>query len=151
MKTRHGADCGSDQQLLIATFSLKLKKVGKTTRPFRYELNLIPYDYTVEVTEIQEIRSARQTAWRTMDRGSYHCTGISDQNHLKAKEMQEGKVVVWGGLTHSWGKKRSKKQGRKGKIYSTECRFPENSKERWEYFLHWIVQRNRGKQQNGND
>ena len=51
MKTRHGADCGSDQQLLIATFSLKQKKVGKTTRPFRYELNLIPYDYTVEVTK----------------------------------------------------------------------------------------------------
>ena len=51
MKTRHGADCGSDQQLLIATFSLKLKKVGKTTRPFRYELNLIPYDYIVEVTK----------------------------------------------------------------------------------------------------
>ena len=51
MKTRHGADCGSDQQLLIATFSLKLKKVGKTTRPFRYELNRIPYDYTVEVTK----------------------------------------------------------------------------------------------------
>ena len=51
MKTRPGADCGSDQQLLIATFSLKLKKVGKTTRPFRYELNLIPYDYTVEVTK----------------------------------------------------------------------------------------------------
>ena len=48
-KTRPGADCGSDQQLLIAIFSLKLKKVGKTTRPFRYELNLIPYDYTVEV------------------------------------------------------------------------------------------------------
>ena len=51
MKTRHGADCGSDQQLLIATFSLKLKKVVKSTRPFRYELNLIPYDYTVEVTK----------------------------------------------------------------------------------------------------
>ena len=51
MKTRHGADCGSDHQLFIAKFRLKLKKVGKTTRPFRYELNLIPYDYTVEVTK----------------------------------------------------------------------------------------------------
>ena len=50
MKTRHGADCGSDQQLLIATFSLKLKKVGKSTRPFRYDLNQIPHDYTMEVT-----------------------------------------------------------------------------------------------------
>ena len=48
-KTRPGADCGSDHELLIAKFRLKLKKVGKATRPFRYDLNQIPYDYTVEV------------------------------------------------------------------------------------------------------
>ena len=48
-KTRLGADCGSDHELLIAKFRLKLKKVGKTIRPFRYDLNQIPYDYTVEV------------------------------------------------------------------------------------------------------
>ena len=48
-KTRLGADCGSDHELLTAKFRLKLKKVGKTTRPFRYNLNQIPYDYTVEV------------------------------------------------------------------------------------------------------
>ena len=48
-KTRPGADCGSDHELLIAKFRLKLKKVGKTTRPFRYDLNQISYDYTVEV------------------------------------------------------------------------------------------------------
>ena len=48
-KKRLGADCGSDQELHIAKFRLKLKKVGKTTRPFRYDLNQIPYDYTVEV------------------------------------------------------------------------------------------------------
>ena len=47
-KTRPGADCGSDHQLLIAKFKLKLKKVVKTTRPFGYDLNQIPYDYTVE-------------------------------------------------------------------------------------------------------
>ena len=49
-KTRLGADCDSDHELLIAKFRLKLKKVGKTTRPFRYDLNQIPYDYTVKVT-----------------------------------------------------------------------------------------------------
>ena len=49
-KTRPGADCGSDRELLIDKFRLKLKKVGKTTRPFRYNLNQIPYNYTVEVT-----------------------------------------------------------------------------------------------------
>ena len=48
-KTRPGADCGSDHELLIDKFKLKLKKVRKTTRPFRYDLNQIPYDYTVEV------------------------------------------------------------------------------------------------------
>ena len=48
-KTRPGADCGSDHELLIAKFWLKLKKVGKTTRPIRYDLNQTPYDYTVEV------------------------------------------------------------------------------------------------------
>ena len=48
-KTRPGADCGSDHELLIAKFRLKLKKVGKTARQFRYDLNQIPYDYTVEV------------------------------------------------------------------------------------------------------
>ena len=49
-KTRHGTDCGSDHELLIAKFKPKLKKVGKTTRPFSYDLNQIPYEYTVEVT-----------------------------------------------------------------------------------------------------
>ena len=48
-KTRPAADCGSDHELLITKFRLKLKKVGKTTRPFRYDLNQIPYDYPVEV------------------------------------------------------------------------------------------------------
>ena len=49
-KTRPGVDCGSDHELLIAKFRLKWKKVGKITRPFRYDLNQIHYNYTVEVT-----------------------------------------------------------------------------------------------------
>ena len=49
-KTRPGADCASDHELLITKFRLKLKKVGKTTRPFRYDLNQIPYHYTVGVS-----------------------------------------------------------------------------------------------------
>ena len=56
-KTRPGADCGSDHEFRIAKFRLTLKKVGKTTRPFRYDLNQISYDYKVEV--IQGIRSDR--------------------------------------------------------------------------------------------
>ena len=57
-KTRPGADCGSDHELLIAKFRLKLNKVGKTTEQFKYDLTQIPYVYTVEVT-IQGIRSDR--------------------------------------------------------------------------------------------
>ena len=49
-KTKPGADCGSYHELLIAKFRLKLKKIGKTTRPLRYDLNQVPYDFTVEVT-----------------------------------------------------------------------------------------------------
>ena len=51
-KNKTGADCGSHHELLIAKFRLKLKKVGKTTRPFRYDLNQISYNYTVEMKNI---------------------------------------------------------------------------------------------------
>ena len=61
-KTRPGADYGPDHELLIAKFRLKLKKVGKNTRSFRYDLNQIPYDYRVEVmNRFKGIRSGRQT------------------------------------------------------------------------------------------
>ena len=69
-KTRLGADCGSDHELLIAKFRLKLKKVGITTRPFRYDLNQIPYDYTVEVRNrfkgLDLIESLMNYGWRFM-------------------------------------------------------------------------------------
>ena len=53
-KTRPGADCGSHHELLIVKFRLKLKKVGETNRPFRCDLNQIPYNYTVEVTDLRD-------------------------------------------------------------------------------------------------
>ena len=66
-KTRPGADCGSDHELLITKFRLKLKKVGKTARPFRYDLNQIPYDYTVEVRnrfkDLDLIDGVRDELW----------------------------------------------------------------------------------------
>ena len=66
-KTRLGADCSSDNELLIAKFRLKLKKVGKTTRPFRYDLNQIPYDCTMEVTnrfkELDLLESVPEELW----------------------------------------------------------------------------------------
>ena len=114
-KTRPGVDWGSDHEPLIAKFRLKLKKVGKTTRPFRYDLNQIPYDYTVEVTNgfkrLSLIDRVPEELWNEL----VHYIGGSDQNHPKEKEIQKGKMVVWGGLTNRW-EKRSKTQRRKGKL-----------------------------------
>ena len=70
-KTRPGADCGSDHELLTAKFRLKLKKVGKTTRPFRYDLNQIPYDYTVKVTNRFKWLGLVASAWRIIDKGLF--------------------------------------------------------------------------------
>ena len=76
---------------------------------------------------------------------SMTCIGDSDQDHPQEKEMQKGKMIVWGDLMNTWENKRSKKQRRKGKIYSSEFRVPKNSKEREEGLLKWTIQRNRGK------
>ena len=96
-KTRLGADCGSDPEFLIAKFRLKLKKVGKTTRPFRYDLNQIPYDYTVEVTNrfngLDLIDRVPEELWTEVC-DIAHCTRNSNQDHPQEKEMQKAKVVV---------------------------------------------------------
>ena len=63
-KTRPGADCGSDHELLIAKFRLKLKKVGKTTRPFKYDLHQIPYNYAVVVIQGIRSESVPEELWR---------------------------------------------------------------------------------------
>ena len=70
---------------------LEYLTIGKNTRLFRYDLNKIPYDFTVEVTNRFKGLDDRQSAWRIMDRGSRHCTGGSDKDHPQEKEMQKGK------------------------------------------------------------
>ena len=84
---------GSDHEFLIAKIRLKLKKVGKTTRPFRYDLNQIPYDYTVKVRNgfkgldlIDRVPDELQTEVRD-------CRGGRDQDYPPKKEMQKGKMV----------------------------------------------------------
>ena len=105
-KTRPGADCGSDHEHLSAKYRLKLKKVGKTTRPFRYNLNQIPYDYTVEVTNrfkgLDLIGRVPEELW----------TGVCDivqEAGIKTipmgKKTQKSKMAVWGGLANSCEKK----------------------------------------------
>ena len=130
LERRPGADCGSDHELLIAKFRLKLNKVGKTTRPFRYDLNQIPYDYTVEVRNrfkgLDLIECLMNYGMRFM---TLHRRQRSRPSP-RGKKMQRSKMATWGGLTYSCEKTRSKKQKRKGKIYPFECRVPKNSKER---------------------
>ena len=116
-KTRLGADCGSDHELLIGKFRLKLKKVGKTTRPFRYDINQIPYDYTVEVTNRFNILDLID---RVPDELWNEVCDIVQETGMKIipmeKKCKKSKMTVQGGLTNSCDKKRSEKQRRKGKI-----------------------------------
>ena len=87
-KSRPGADHGSDYQLLIAKFRLNLKKVEETTRPFRYDLNQIPYDYTVEVRNrfkgLDLIDRVPDELWTEVR----DIAGDRDQDHPHGKEMQ---------------------------------------------------------------
>ena len=129
-KKRLGADCGSDHELLIAKFRLKLKKVEKTTRPFRYDLNQIPYDYTVEVrhrfkglvlidrvpdklwTEVCDI--VQETGIKTIpkEKKSKRAKWLSEEALQKAVKRREV----------------NEKQRKKGKIFPFEYRVPKNSK-----------------------
>ena len=104
-------------ELLIAKFRHKLKKVGKTTRPFRYDLNEIPYDYTVEVRNgfkgLDLIDRVPDELWMEVH-------DIVQEAGIKTismqKEMQKSKMAVCRRLTNSCEKKRGEKQRRKGKI-----------------------------------
>ena len=87
-KTRPGADCGSDQEVLIAKFRLKLKKVGKTTRPFRYDLNQVSYDYTVEVRNRFKGLDLLECLMNYGQR-FVTLTGDRDQDHPHGKEMKK--------------------------------------------------------------
>ena len=114
-KTRPGADCGSDHELLIAKFRLKLKKVGKTTRPFRYDLNKIPHYYTVRVRD--RFKGLDLIAECLMNYGQkfvtlYRRQGSRPSPRERNSKRQNG---ISGALTNSCEKKRSEKQRRKGR------------------------------------
>ena len=116
-------------ELLTAKVRLQVKKEGKTTGPFSYDLNQIPYDYTVEVINrfkgLDLIEGLKNYEQRFMT--LYRRQGARPSPR---KRNAKSKMAVRGGLTNSCEKKRSEKQRRKGKIYPFECRVPENSKER---------------------
>ena len=118
---KQGAECGSDHELLIAKFRLKLKKVGETTRPFRYDLNQIPYDYTVEVTnrfkELDLIERVPHELWMEV-------CNIVQETGIKTipmeKKCKKAKLLSGEGLQIAVKKREAKrgkeKQRRKGKI-----------------------------------
>ena len=116
-KTRLEADCGSDHELLITKFRLKLKKVGKTARTFRYDLNQIPDDYTVEVRNrfkgLELIDRVPDELWNEV-RDIIQEIGI--KTIPMEKKCKKSTMAVWGGLTNSCEKERGEKQRRKGKI-----------------------------------
>ena len=93
-KKRPGADCGSDHEF-IAKFRLQLKKVGKTTRPLKYDLNQISYSYAMEVTNrfksLYLMDRVPEELWMEVPE---HCTRGRDQDHPQEKEMQKGKRIV---------------------------------------------------------
>ena len=108
-----------------------MKKVGKTTRLFRYDLNQIPYDYTVEARNrfkgLDLIDRVPDEPW-TEVRDIVQETGI--KTIPMEKKCKKSKMAVWGGLTNSCEKKRGKKQRRKRKIKASEFRVPRKSKKR---------------------
>ena len=126
-KTRPGADCGSDQELLIK-FRLKLKKVGKTTRPFRYDLSQIPYDCTVEVRNrfkgLDLIDREPDELWTEV-------CDIAQETGIKTipmeKKCKKAKWLSEEALQIAVKRKEAKSRREKERI---ECRVPKNSKER---------------------
>ena len=124
-KRRSGVDCGSDYEHFIAKFRLKLKIVGKTTGPFRYNLNRIPYDYTMEVRN-------RFKGLDLIDRlpdellievpDTVQKTGIKTIPKKKAKWLSKEALQI--------AVKRREAKSKGEKVYPFECRAPKNSKER---------------------
>ena len=121
--------------LLLTNSDLNWRRQGKhllsewKTIPEWYDLNQIPYDYTVEMTnrfkrlDLIECLKNYGRMFITMYRRQW-------SRPSPGKRNAKGKMVVWGGLTNSWEKKKSKRQMRKGMKYPFECRVPKNSKER---------------------
>jgi len=123
-KTRPGADCGSDHELLIAKFRLKLMKVGKTTRLFRYDLNQIPYDYTVEVRNrfkgLDLIDRVPDELWNEV-RDSVQYTGI--KTNPMEKKCKKAKWLSGEALQIAVKRREAKTKGEKERYKHLNAEF----------------------------
>ena len=131
--SRLETDCGSDHELLTAKFRLKLKKVGETTRPFRYDLNQIPCNYTVQGKNrfkgLDLKDRVPEELWMEVH-DIVQEAGI--KTIPKKKKCKKTKWLSEEALQTVMRKKKRERQRKKGKIYPFECRVPKNSKEREE-------------------
>ena len=124
-KTRPRADCGSDHEFLMAKFRPKLKKVGKTTRPFRYDLNQIPYDYTVQVTNrfkgLDLIDREPEELWMEV------CNIVqeTDQKHPKKKKCKKAKLLSEETLQIAVKRREVKSKGEKERYTHLNAEFQE--------------------------
>ena len=119
-----GADCGSDHELLIAKFRFKLKKLRKITRPFRYDLNQIPYDYTVEVRNIFKglylIDRVHDTLWMEVH-DIVHETGI--ETIPKKKKCKKAKWLSEEALQIAVKRREAKSKAEKGRYKHLNAEF----------------------------
>ena len=122
---------GSDHELLIAKFRLQLKKVGKTTRPFTYDLNQIPYNYIVEV--INTFKGLDLIDWvpEELWMGVHDIVQEAGIKTIpKKKKCKKAKWLSEEALQIAVKRREVKDKGKHGKIYPSQCRVPNNSKER---------------------
>ena len=151
-KARPGADCGSDHEFLIAKFRLKMKKVGKTTRSFRYDLNHIPYNYTVKVTNrfkgLGLIDRVPEKLWMKIN-------NIAQEevitNIPKKKKCKKAKWLSEEALQIAVKRREPKSKGEKERYKHLNAEFQRRARRDKKSLSQPSMQRNRGKEQNGKD
>ena len=151
-KNKTRSYCGSDHELLIAKFRLKLKKAGKTTRPFRYDLNQIPYDYTMKVRNrfkgLDLIDRVPDELWNEV-------CDIVQETGIKTIPMEKkGKKAKWlsgEALQIAVKRREVKSKGEKERYKHLNAEFQTIARRDKESLPQGSMEINRGKQQNGKD
>ena len=149
-KTRAGADCVSDHELLIAKFRHKLKKLGKATRPFKCDLNPIPYDYTMEVRNRFKGLDLIDRVPDELDGGSRHCTGDRIKTIPKKRNCKKAKCQSEEALQITVKRREVKSKEEKERYTHLNAEFQRRARRDKKAFLSDQCKET-GKQQNGKD